>query len=414
MKDVVYICTVGTGTAGRDSLVASGIAHAIRQRRPRWYYLLPSSSPDSVGVAELVAEDVRDLPSQRGSLEPRHCGRLSGWDDLLACRRDVAAFIEAIRKQHPEAEIIINPTSGTKQMTTGAVLAALDAGIGRIDYVTGPRRDGVVMTGRECLTEISGRSVLAGITGRNGVMLMKSGAFHPAELILADYADLLPTCHALAATLARWDRFDYHGALQVAANREAPSWSRVRTALDKLARAGARSLEHGADMFCFAERCLRHARVEEALASLYRLVELLAKRRLEELGECPDDLKLNSALANPSLDVSGTVKTKLRAMAAHDRGIALGLKLSLELLKATDSPLVSMLYEDAVSWKTLQLRNDTRYGHGREFVDRKLVEALARRVRAAAAQQWPDFPRLIAAFRFPDVETMTEEEIHRA
>jgi len=47
----LLILTVGTGTAGKHSDVAQGLANTIRQVRPRKFWLIPSASEKSTPVA---------------------------------------------------------------------------------------------------------------------------------------------------------------------------------------------------------------------------------------------------------------------------------------------------------------------------------------------------------------------------
>jgi len=59
----VLILTVGTGTAGKHSDVAQGLANTIRQVRPRKFWLVPSASDKSTPVADLIRETVAGLGS---------------------------------------------------------------------------------------------------------------------------------------------------------------------------------------------------------------------------------------------------------------------------------------------------------------------------------------------------------------
>jgi len=52
----LLILTVGTGTAGKHSDVAQGLANTIRQVRPRKFWLVPSASEKSTPVADLSRE----------------------------------------------------------------------------------------------------------------------------------------------------------------------------------------------------------------------------------------------------------------------------------------------------------------------------------------------------------------------
>ncbi len=55
----LLILTVGTGTAGKHSDVAQGLANTIRQVQPRKFQLVPSASEKSAPVAEWPTEAVR-------------------------------------------------------------------------------------------------------------------------------------------------------------------------------------------------------------------------------------------------------------------------------------------------------------------------------------------------------------------
>ena len=59
----LLILTVGTGTAGKNSDVAQGLANTIRQVRPRRFWLVPSTSETSTPVAEwrpIIQDDVHE------------------------------------------------------------------------------------------------------------------------------------------------------------------------------------------------------------------------------------------------------------------------------------------------------------------------------------------------------------------
>lgn len=152
MGTSIYICTVGTGTTGKHSNLPQGLINAIGKRAPAQAILMPSSSSDSITTAELVVEELehRGIPALVGA-------SFSDFDDLVGCRREMADLLRTQRKENPEAHIILNATSGTKQMTTAAVLAGIQCDADDLEFIAGQRADGVVKTGTERLIQISGR-----------------------------------------------------------------------------------------------------------------------------------------------------------------------------------------------------------------------------------------------------------------
>ena len=80
---IVYVCTVGTGTAGETSNVSEGIAAAIKFRNPEHCRLLPSASEESVAVAQIIQENV----ARTGiSIAETDIIPLTSHDDILRCR----------------------------------------------------------------------------------------------------------------------------------------------------------------------------------------------------------------------------------------------------------------------------------------------------------------------------------------
>lgn len=52
----LLILTVGTGTRGEHSNLAQGLVNTLGKLRPRLFWLVPSTSPESLAVAELVRD----------------------------------------------------------------------------------------------------------------------------------------------------------------------------------------------------------------------------------------------------------------------------------------------------------------------------------------------------------------------
>ena len=118
---MILVLTVGTGTAGQHSNLAAGLLNSINslEIKPSFILLVPSTSEESMGLAELVSEECT-TPSELAPLEQR----IEKPDDLICARKQIRACIESLRKRFPGKNILVNPTSGTKQMAIGCFLAA--------------------------------------------------------------------------------------------------------------------------------------------------------------------------------------------------------------------------------------------------------------------------------------------------
>ena len=407
MSSPIVIATIGTGTAGRHSNLAQGIVNALRLAAPSACVLAHSDSPDSRTIAELVAEAVPEFA-------PERVQAFADPDDLARCRAAVRGLVRQVRARFPGWRLALNPTSGTKQMTAGAVLAAVDERLDSIDYIAGQRADGVVMTGTERLVSFDTRRMLAVETGRNALALLDAGAWRGAAVLLDPIADLLPQTAALAKVLDAWDRFDYRRALALADGSDREFWKAVRRRLATLAEADTLSLLRTADMLCFCERALRFGHAEECLASLYRLVEWFARLRLKELGVRDDASTAEDFLGHPALNHAKSVADQLAALERNslkDAPLRPGLSLMLDLLESTGFAFSEVFARRTEARNLLQERQNTRYGHGTAFVPSAAVERLLALVRETAVRQWPAFPNLCGQCAFPTYESLVKEEI---
>jgi hypothetical protein len=93
------LLTVGTGTAGKHSDVAQGLANTIRQVWPRKFSLVPSASEKSTPVADLIRETVADLDSFAPWSESAPCHAIANHDEIHECRRRVREVIVAAKQK---------------------------------------------------------------------------------------------------------------------------------------------------------------------------------------------------------------------------------------------------------------------------------------------------------------------------
>ena len=146
----ILILTVGTGTQGAQSNLAQGLVNTLKQLKPRLFWLVPSASPDSTDLAELVRSEAPEGCLFQSWADSQAFRKIEHHDDLFVCRTALREVIQCAKEQLGKGErLIVNPTSGTKQMSVAATLAALDEGIGEIVFTVGNRADGVVITGTE-------------------------------------------------------------------------------------------------------------------------------------------------------------------------------------------------------------------------------------------------------------------------
>lgn len=399
---IIYVCTVGTGTAGKASDVSQGIIAAVKLKKPVLCVLIPSAEPRSTAVAEIVCEGIQETC-------PSEIHRVSDHDEMLKCRTEMRAIFNSLAARNAGA-LVINPTSGTKQMTAAAILAAIDMEIGEIEFITGERQDGVVKTGSERIRHFSGREILAGYTLRDALLLMKSGAYDGAVKILEKYSDIFPTSWSMVNVLYNWDRFGYERALGAAKGEQ---FAGMRKVLSRLISSSKISDIRAADILNYAKRCLENGQIEEALSVLYRVIELFAKLKLEEfcVGENAtiEDIK-------DSFNIGSRLEESLMKQYQKRRSLDLGLAQAFEIINCHHEArfsFINNIFNNKEMWETVQMRQETRYGHGaRCIVREEKVKELYDAVYASAIAEWPKFKGLFDESKFPDIESIIKEELN--
>src|SRR2546426_8164788 len=95
----LLILAVGTGTSDQHSNLAQGLVNTLHQLRPRSFWLVPSASPDSVTLAEIV----RDGAPAGCSFQPwsptQPFRQIEQHDDLFVCRSALREVISTARQQ---------------------------------------------------------------------------------------------------------------------------------------------------------------------------------------------------------------------------------------------------------------------------------------------------------------------------
>jgi hypothetical protein len=380
----LLILTVGTGTKGDHSNLAQGLVNTLRQLRPRLFWLVPSASPDSVALAEIV----RDGAPPGSTFQPWSSTQpflhIKHHDDLFECRTVLREVIRAARQQlSPGERLLVNPTSGTKQMSVAATLAALDEEIGEIVFTVGERADGVVKTGTERLASFSTSQFFLERDLRTAAELFAAGAFFAAARVLKAY----PEPEALRARetalcLHEWQRMNYAKAASHAARFS----EELRAHLKRLADADEFSHSRLGDLLASADELARWGDHEEALARYYRAAEQAAKVRLAEAHALRPPYRLDAVL--PLLPVGCRLADDFRRKARQGH-ILLTAQAAWDLLDTINDPMAAAYFADKPLQQGLNRRNETMYGHGQATVEAAHTQAVAARLRALLRQHLP-------------------------
>jgi hypothetical protein len=381
----LLILTVGTGTAGAHSNVAEGLANTIRLVGPRKFWLIPSVSEKSTPVADLIREMVADLSSFAPWSETARYHAIANHDDIHECRRLVREVIVAAKRElRPGESLIVNPTSGTKQMSAGATLAALDEEVDQISFTSGERVDGVVKTGSEKVQSFDLRGFLFQRDLKIADELFRHGAFHAAARVLKGY----PQAEALRARetalcLHEWQRMNYAKA----ATHAAKFSEDLRVHLKNLSETDALGASALGDLLAGADELLHWGDCEEALARYYRGAEQAAKVRLAEAHSIRPPYRQE--------DIIALLPPGYRLAQDFQRGqprngiILLTAQRTWEVLDTCQDPMAASYFADQPLRDGLNRRNESMYGHGQAPVEAPHVQSVANSLRRLLGQHLP-------------------------
>ncbi len=271
------ILTVGSGTAGKQSDIIQGLINTLAALQPTRYWLVPSKTSSS--NADLIRSEHPAGFQPWSEQEPYRT--ISEPDDLGSCRTALREVIAAARKC--PGKLVINPTSGTKQMSAGATLAALEEEVGELVFTVGPRAEGVVITGQEKMATFSTEDFLRERTLKQADLLYQSGAFKAAGDLLKrwkGHADADRAMH-IACCAHEWHRLSYQAAAAEASRFDA----QLQRHLADLARQAESDRPSEAilgDLLAGAEELRKWGDTEESTTRFYKAYEYAARLRLCE------------------------------------------------------------------------------------------------------------------------------------
>lgn len=268
------ILTVGTGTAGKESNLAAGLRNTIEMTQPRKFWLIPSTNETSTTTADLIREGF-DTFVPWSDTQPYLS--IENPDSLAHSRSLVRTVIAVARKQLTSQEtLIVNPTSGTKQMSAGATLAALDEGIGILHFTIGKRADGVVITGTEQIEAFNASEYFAERDLETARKLYQAGSLVAAASILERHPELAAQA-SIAKCCHEWERQNYVEARRITSQSHSESLVRLRPHLESLAIAGKKTEADPlivADLLQTAEVWLSRNDTETTLTIACRALEM--------------------------------------------------------------------------------------------------------------------------------------------
>lgn len=284
------MATIGTG---KD--VENGIYFSIDSQNPTHVYLIKTkdSSPTADKLQQMVREKDDSIQFEDITIEDEN-------DVESIFQKASRLILEIISKGFSKQQIIADYTSGTKAMSAGLVLAAVEHGIEKLSYVHGMRNPetGRVETGSERLKTLSPTVVLEKKILEQAVILHNAYQFSMAEEIINKYSfskRLSPYANIirdLSEAHNVWDKFKFEKARELfgkidknhknlcASIKIHHNLSKINSWLNRL-KDESNLLP--VDLFYNACRRGEEGKYDDGVARFYRLLEMIVQNEYKKI-----------------------------------------------------------------------------------------------------------------------------------
>lgn len=301
----VLIMTVGTGATGED--IAHGLFFSIKDSNPDLLVLIGSQKSFEATLGYL--KDLMNKESIDCEVDEKVIEEINDFEKLHFEYSNIIE--ELLKKGFALNKISVDYTSGTKAMSAALVSAALSAKVGSILYVYGERGEGGrVKSGTERRSSLSPIKIFSrdifnkAIDYFNSyrycdcIELLENFEFHPA------YDEKVKLLIKLSKLFDAWDKFNFNSAFEICRTISPDELKiyqlkgyfedKLKPALVKL-KSNELTIEKIIDLISNAQRRAAEGKYDDAVARLYRALEMLGQLEFQKEFNCSTgDVKIEN------------------------------------------------------------------------------------------------------------------------
>jgi len=399
MKRALFM-TVGTGV-GLDKEkkvrnLAHGLLSSIEIYNPDKIVFF--GSEESIETVESLKEQYYEKKGKE--LENYEFVGLKDIDDFYECYTKIE---EKIKEEEKEGnEIIIDYTSGTKTMTTSAAICAM-LYQKKLSLVAGKRGENGVVT-----PDTEAARVQNLFAAYDKYLLDRAKeAFNSYRFGEAmGYLDRIVALEdkeeykKLVKAYDLWDKFEHEKAFQMLAGVKAGETAYNKSFLGRLMNAREKQDFILVDLMNNARRRMEEGKYDDAVARLYRIIELIGQSVLRTR------YKINSSDVDVwQLETLGKLEKKTiekyEKLRDEEGKIKLPLRKDFELLQDLGDEVGKKFLEDKKMQDLLSKRNKSILAHGLVPVKREDAERMFESVRGYVELVVEDAEGLMRESEFP-------------
>ena len=404
MMRKALLITVGTGVGNDKEKAVESLARGIA-------YSIKIHNPDKV-VFVTTAESERDtLPRvlREVELDNYAVKRLRDFSDIESIYEDIVSIMRELQDEGFASEdIVVDYTSGTKAMSAGAAIAGALSEVETLSYINGKREGGIVVRGTEKLLPIRPYKILIDNKLKTIKELFNTHQFDACLKLIEDLKaktansevqEKLAYYEAVCSAYSAWDKFEHERASEILKEVKG-EFADNKKFLGKMLKSEDKEPFLIADLLNNARRRMEEGKYDDAVARLYRTMELIAQYALRKKYEI-DSSDVDTWRLKTLGGVGRRVMEKYEALKGEDGRIRLALRQDYELLKDLGDELGQRFSEDNEMQNLLGKRNASILAHGLEPVSREDAERLLLRVKEYAGVVVSDLEGLSTQAEFP-------------
>jgi CRISPR-associated protein (TIGR02710 family) len=403
----VMIISLGTGVG-----VENGIAKSIKANNPDKLFFLATEKSKSA-IERIESASGKKLVYETPLI-------IENPEDVEGCWKITAQLVRSlVREGYCPEDICIDFTSGTKAMSSGCVLAGASFECGNLSYVGGGQRDinGRVISGTERVIILTPNEFFIDQRRRMIRDFFNLFQFDACIKLISDartksmaveVQDELDRLEKLVLAYSFRDKFDHlkaasyfnqlHGKFdaqwQIDTNNSKEMVFKIAKQKEKFAASteikDKFSQEILADLLANAQRRAQEGKYDDAVARLYRAVEVISQM----------------LLARRKIDTSGIMFEDLPAAWKEEyreskESIKLGQEKAFLLLESLGEDIGREFRENRNLRNYLSKRNSSILAHGLTPMTRQIYDELSKETKQFAFKAFPILDSLIEKSRFP-------------
>ena len=392
------IISVGTGTSSSNEAVrslAKALAFSIEHHNPdKTFFVVSKESREK--TLPIILEET--------NLEEYETILVENPDDIQRIYEDLRQKFKEIRAAY--RNLAVDYTSGTKAMTGALAILGAIFEANTLSYITGKRKGGIVQHGTETINIVKPYFATSEQKIRMATEFFNKNQFQATISILKGIRERtadpeinrrIDPLERLAAAYDKWDRFQHGEAYEKIRELKITDLNKNKRFLGRLMKE-LRSEEGEPEPFYIADlinnakrRGETEKKYDDAVARLYRTIELIAHYRLKK------NHGVDPQRADPN-DIPDELKKEWNIN--EEEPIKLSLKMSYELLKAKKDRIGEKYLKDKKIQDLLSRRNQSILAHGTKPINRKIFKNLLKKTNEYANETIKNIKQLIEDSRF--------------